>query len=281
MHSISAKPRTRIAIFTNDDRVWFFPAWKAALPRLVDQYEVVGIFLFQSPSNARHPRTLRYFLSMFGLGNFLLFSAYTVRVCLERWLARLRTWKDLAAEYSLELRTAGNPNEILVARWVQEKQIDVILISVDQILKGDILAAPRVGIINKHAALLPSCRGVYPYLWARLRGLPTGITFHEVDAGIDTGRILFQQAHPVDRHQPLSMLRFYMDVYSLFSIMLPHAINALIDERFLAADPALPESYDSHPARRDVLEFEKMERIARISDLFYRPQCHRPIGERS
>jgi len=281
MPPVSAKLRPRIAIFTNDDHVWFFPAWKAALPRLVDRYEVVGIALFRSGPRAGQHRALRFFLTTFGLTNFLMLSTYAARSYLEQWFSPPRTWKALGAHYSLEVKRARSPNEGFLAEWVRANEIDVILISVDQILRSDILAAPRVGIINKHAAMLPSCRGVYPYLWARLKGIPTGVTFHQVDNGIDTGRILIQRAHPTPKHQPLSMLRFFMDIYSLFPLMLPHAVDALINQHFVSPDPALAESYETYPVRRDVKEFEKVERVARFSDLLYRPKTGASIRPQS
>lgn len=48
--------------------------------------------------------------------------------------------------------------------------------------------------INYHNSLLPGCRGVAAIRWARFRGNPLGFTLHRVEAGIDTGDILVQQA---------------------------------------------------------------------------------------
>lgn len=48
-------------------------------------------------------------------------------------------------------------------------------------------------IINLHISLLPWNRGADPNLWSFLDNTPKGVTIHQVDRGVDTGPILFQQ----------------------------------------------------------------------------------------
>lgn len=55
-------------------------------------------------------------------------------------------------------------------------------------------------VINTHPALLPSFPGAHAVPEALAHGVKiTGCTVHLVDAGMDTGPILAQQAVPVDR----------------------------------------------------------------------------------
>ncbi len=49
---------------------------------------------------------------------------------------------------------------------------------------------PRLGILNVHLGLLPEVRGMSSPEWSLLQGVPLGITFHYMDAGIDTGPVL-------------------------------------------------------------------------------------------
>jgi methionyl-tRNA formyltransferase len=61
-----------------------------------------------------------------------------------------------------------------------------------------VLAAPRLGCLNVHASLLPRWRGAAPIQRAILAGDgETGITIMQMDAGLDTGPILLQQAIPI------------------------------------------------------------------------------------
>jgi len=58
-----------------------------------------------------------------------------------------------------------------------------------------LLALPARGCINVHASLLPRWRGAAPIQRALLAGdARTGITIMQMDAGLDTGPILLQEA---------------------------------------------------------------------------------------
>src|SRR5471030_2399991 len=60
------------------------------------------------------------------------------------------------------------------------------------------LDAPRRGCLNIHASLLPRWRGAGPIQAAILAGdTETGITIMQMDAGLDTGPMLVQQAVPI------------------------------------------------------------------------------------
>ncbi|HKS89343.1 MAG TPA: methionyl-tRNA formyltransferase, partial [Stellaceae bacterium] len=66
------------------------------------------------------------------------------------------------------------------------------------ILPPAILDAPRLGCLNVHASVLPRWRGAAPIQRAILAGdKETGITIMQMDAGLDTGAILLQEALPI------------------------------------------------------------------------------------
>jgi methionyl-tRNA formyltransferase len=63
---------------------------------------------------------------------------------------------------------------------------------------ADALAVPRLGWINGHPSLLPHYRGPVPVAWAIRDGEDElGVTFHRMDAELDTGPILAQRALPL------------------------------------------------------------------------------------
>jgi methionyl-tRNA formyltransferase len=66
---------------------------------------------------------------------------------------------------------------------------------------ADALAVPPLGWINGHPSFLPRHRGPVPVAWA-IRGgeEEIGLTFHRMDAGLDTGAILAQRALPVGEY---------------------------------------------------------------------------------
>lgn len=63
-----------------------------------------------------------------------------------------------------------------------------------QILSQEILDLPKYGCVNIHASLLPKYRGAAPIQWAILNGEDkTGVTIMQMDAGVDTGDMLFRK----------------------------------------------------------------------------------------
>jgi methionyl-tRNA formyltransferase len=62
------------------------------------------------------------------------------------------------------------------------------------IVPQEVLDIPRLGVLNLHPAFLPYNRGWHTPSWAILEGTPIGATLHYMDAGIDTGDIVVQQA---------------------------------------------------------------------------------------
>jgi methionyl-tRNA formyltransferase len=67
----------------------------------------------------------------------------------------------------------------------------------------DALAVPRLGWLNGHPSLLPRHRGPLPVAWAIREGdEEIGITFHRMDAELDTGPILAQRRYTVGELQP-------------------------------------------------------------------------------
>jgi methionyl-tRNA formyltransferase len=70
----------------------------------------------------------------------------------------------------------------------------IIIVGYGRIIPQWMLDLPPLGNINLHASLLPKYRGAAPIQWAIANGeTVTGVTTMRIDAGLDTGDILFQQ----------------------------------------------------------------------------------------
>ena len=58
---------------------------------------------------------------------------------------------------------------------------------------------PKYGCVNIHASLLPKYRGAAPIQWAVIDGEEkTGVTIQQMEAGIDTGDILYTKEYVLD-----------------------------------------------------------------------------------
>lgn len=61
------------------------------------------------------------------------------------------------------------------------------------LLKNEIISVPAHGCINLHFGYLPYNRGVFADAWNIIDDTPAGVTYHLIDPGIDTGRIVAQR----------------------------------------------------------------------------------------
>jgi methionyl-tRNA formyltransferase len=114
----------------------------------------------------------------------------------------------------------------------------------------DALAVPRLGWLNGHPSLLPRHRGPLPVAWAIREGdEEIGISFHRMDADLDTGPILAQRRYPLG--EPQAPDSFYPELGLVVAEALGDAL-----ERLAAGDEGTPQeeggSYESFFAEDDV-----------------------------
>ena len=69
----------------------------------------------------------------------------------------------------------------------------IISFGYKHIIRQEILSVVRRPILNLHISLLPFNRGAHPNFWAFVENTPHGVTIHQIDAGVDTGDIVFQR----------------------------------------------------------------------------------------
>lgn len=164
MSNPTNESKKKIAIFTEDDYVWAFPTFAQTIPLLLEKHELVGIYLFsQRLGKLEGIQKYLWHLRVFGFWNFLITSLFAVKKLWNQLWLPIRTWRQLADHYEVELHYAPTPNSETVINWTKENEIDIVILMVDHILKKEIINSPKIGIINKHAAILPSCRGIFPF----------------------------------------------------------------------------------------------------------------------
>jgi phosphoribosylglycinamide formyltransferase 1 len=83
-----------------------------------------------------------------------------------------------------------------IAAWLRERDVElVVLAGYTQLVGEPFLAAFPDRVINVHPALLPAFPGLGAVQQALDHGVKVfGVTVHFVDAGMDTGPIIFQRA---------------------------------------------------------------------------------------
>ncbi|MGW7533000.1 formyltransferase family protein [Amycolatopsis sp. NPDC054798] len=111
----------------------------------------------------------------------------------------------------------------------------------DVLLRAEDLALPRRMAINLHSSLLPKYAGVHQTTWALLHGeTEHGVTWHEMVAEVDAGRMLKQARFPVGPGDTTLALDVRCHEHALLSL------KELLDD--LEADALAPIAQD--PAER-------------------------------
>ena len=114
-------------------------------------------------------------------------------------------------EFTLDALLDGVPPELDVLLPARRSSIAPLLASVQPDLvvcmgfpwkiPADALAVPTHGWLNSHPSQLPRHRGPIPVAWAIRHGDPeVGLTFHRMDAELDTGPIMAQAAMEIDEY---------------------------------------------------------------------------------
>ena len=104
--------------------------------------------------------------------------------------------KRLAQELAIPVQQPATLKDPAVAAELTRIGPRVIVVAAyGLIVPPDVLAMPPLGCINIHASLLPRWRGAAPIQRAILAGdAETGISIMQMDAGLDTGPVLLEEA---------------------------------------------------------------------------------------
>ncbi len=130
-------------------------------------------------------------------------------------------------------------------RRIQPK---VVVVSGTRIIGKRTITSVKAPFINMHAGITPLYRGIHGGYWAMKEGKPHlfGVTVHEVDKGIDTGKIIEQAyttPHPDDNYCSYPLLQ-----QAIGLPLMQRAVAATLADDLQFQDPPEGESkLWSHP----------------------------------
>jgi folate-dependent phosphoribosylglycinamide formyltransferase PurN len=101
---------------------------------------------------------------------------------------------DASPMPAAKLVKVSSVNSDQTIQALQELQPSVVVVSGTRIIAARVLNCVPAVFINMHAGITPMYRGVHGGYWALVEhnADSCGVTVHEVDTGVDTGRILGQ-----------------------------------------------------------------------------------------
>jgi formyltetrahydrofolate-dependent phosphoribosylglycinamide formyltransferase len=145
---------------------------------------------------------------------------------------------DEAAIETLVIEPAGGRAALsaAVADALTERGVDVIVSAgYLRVLGSPVVERWRDRWLNVHPALLPSFPGTHAVADALAAGVKvTGVTVHLVDAGVDTGPVVLQEAIAIRPDDDWDSLE--PRVHEVEHRLLPRAVRALLEDRLVIHD---------------------------------------------
>jgi phosphoribosylglycinamide formyltransferase 1 len=123
-------------------------------------------------------------------------------------LERARAAGLETAVFSLADEPDREKRDEAVARWLEEREVDlVVLAGFMELLTAGFIRRFRGRIVNIHPALLPSFAGLRAIAQALEYGVRiAGVTVHFVDEGMDSGPIILQEAFELPYHRDIEAM---------------------------------------------------------------------------
>lgn len=253
----------RVTILTQNDPLWLFSAWSRTIPLLAKNKNIklIGLWLCDEKFvNIKPEKVYFWYIKTFGVINFVLLGLFMLIFKAKTYLRFLlkhssKSYSDVCSNDKITFNYIKNPNDRRFAEWIRNNYIDILVITTGYIIREPLLSSPKIAIINKHAALLPANKGIFPYIWAKINNQRQGISFHKVVKEIDAGELVFQEGVPEEYTN--SMVRFYYYVYKHFGDMLQVALANTINAHKIKQIHNYAPSYYGLPTRNDYETFKK------------------------
>ncbi|MFA5073579.1 MAG: formyltransferase family protein [Nitrospirota bacterium] len=255
-----------IVFFTQEDPFYVKTFFKEFLQRFPFREEIKALVLSRPMGKKSLIALARQMYSFYGGADFLRMGARyaflkAMGTCAE-WIPhdheKAFTVKQLAHAYGLPVLERSDLNSTAFHDSMQQLHPDLFIsIACPIIFRPDLIKIPQLGCINIHNAPLPRYRGMLPNFWQLYHGeKETGITIHEINAGIDTGDIILQTKLPVVPGESLHEL-----ILKTKQKGATHMVNVIQDYREgrIKTRPMQGEgSYFSFPTSADVAVFKRL-----------------------
>jgi folate-dependent phosphoribosylglycinamide formyltransferase PurN len=182
----------------------------------------------------------------------VLFQVFIGKVLSKRSAARIQA---ILKQYQLDPRpipatekkqvSSVNSEECLA--YLRELQPDLVIVHGTRIISKKILNGVPATFLNIHAGITPRYRGSHGAYWALVNGDTEhcGVTVHLVDAGIDTGNILYQGRIPLTARDNFATYPYLQLAEGL--LLLKKAVADISEGRMTARKNQLDSALWHHP----------------------------------
>jgi len=178
-------------------------------------------------------------------------------------------WK-IASDHGIDLHACRNVNDVACRQFISRLEPDLLISAYfPQILAPDIIALPRIGVLNIHPGWLPAYRGAMAYFWVLKNGSDRGgVSLHWIDAGIDTGKLLARRSF---RLKPGATQETALIYTAVIGARLTQRIIRKLQRGETLAQEITGEDEDSAyfpmPGDQDFADYFEKHRFFRIRDV--------------
>jgi methionyl-tRNA formyltransferase len=174
---------------------------------------------------------------------------------------------DYAESKGIDTIQITNPNSQKFLDSIKKLNPDIIINQSQSIIKEGLLQVPKIGVINRHNALLPKNRGRLTPFWVLYKGeKETGVSVHFVDEGIDSGEIIVQKKYKVNKNDTFNSL--VKRNYEIAGKAMLEALDILEDGNYsLIPNNDECATYNTTPSIKHAWEYRK-KRMIRMGKKF-------------
>jgi len=232
--------------------------------------DIVGLAISKTDrlTIGKNKSKAEYVLSLFlimGFFHFFKNSFITLKFKLKKKLSKIfpavfknPSIKTFAEKHGIKTWEINTPNNKEFLMEISKLDIDVIINQSQHILKKELLSIPKIGVINRHNALLPKNRGRLAPFWVLYKGeKETGVSIHFVTEEIDAGDIIVQKRFPIEKSDSFNSI--VKKNYELVPLAMREALLKLEkgEKNFIKNNPNAG-SYNSIPSLKEAWEYRKI-----------------------
>ena len=131
-----------------------------------------------------------------------------------------------------KIKIVNKKSKILI-KDVENKDV-IISFGYRHIISKKILNSLKRPIINLHMSYLPYNKGAHPNFWSFIYKTKKGVTIHEIDEGIDTGKIIFQKEvkFNLSKNKKLSFKKTYKILFKELEKLFIKNYKLLIENNY-------------------------------------------------
>jgi folate-dependent phosphoribosylglycinamide formyltransferase PurN len=160
---------------------------------------------------------------------------------------------DYARSHNLPLVAVPDLNGEACVAALRKFQTDVLILGGTPILRAHVLQTPRAGTLNVHMAWLPGIRGMNVAEWSVYTEAPIAVTVHFVDAGVDTGAVLYRERIDISECRSIAAMREKLSFEQHHA--LARAVRLLVDKQIK------PEPQNREAGKQYYLMHERLKQV--------------------